>query len=261
MSTVNRLYRRRIGEILVNQGIITAEQLEDALKLQQKSGELLGGILLDMGLVTEADIAKTICIQYQLPFISLANYEQDEKAAALLPKDFLSKHRCLPFDRIGDTLLVMISEVPQDAVITEMLKLSKLKAVAMYVGYTSEIARCISGSVKPGAVRGPVDTVRAKAAPAIDIESATTPTHGDLLADDYETAADAAETETLGTDLLPDTLDIEIPEETEEKEQKPALVFGSNKTLREELDNNWDSIFQPLQGTPEIPPKKPTPKR
>ena len=77
MNTVSRLYRRRIGEILVNQGLISADQLEESLAIQQKTSELLGTILLDLGLVTEADIAKTICIQYQLPFITLVNYEFD----------------------------------------------------------------------------------------------------------------------------------------------------------------------------------------
>src|SRR4029453_6801803 len=73
-----RTFRRRIGEILVNDGVASPEQIEEALMVQKSSGDLLGSILMDMGVVSEADIARTLCVQYQLPFICLANYEVDE---------------------------------------------------------------------------------------------------------------------------------------------------------------------------------------
>ena len=143
MSTVSRLYRRRIGEILVNEGVITPEQLDQALELQKKNGELLGELLMDLGYVNEADIAKTICLQYQLPFLTLGNYLFDEKLFSVLPKDFLLAHKLLPFDKIGNTLLVLVTEIPSDKVLSEIPKVTQLN-VALYVGMSSEVNKYLN---------------------------------------------------------------------------------------------------------------------
>jgi len=222
MSASGRTHRRRIGEILVNEGLVTPEQLDEALRVQKKSGELLGTVLMDMGLVAESDIAKTMCLQYQLPFITLQNYEFDDKLLQLFPKDFLHKHRLLPFDKVGDMLLVLVTEIPQDQVLEEIPKLTHLNT-ALYVGYLSEVTNQLNkliplapgnAAVKPS---GKKEKVSAAAAPVAAIAT---------LSDD----------------------DIE-------EQDGATLVFGSSKeSFLEELDSTWDSIFE--QAQTKIAPRK-----
>lgn len=230
MSAQGRTHRRRIGEILVNEGLITAEQLDEALHIQRKTGELLGSILMDMGLVAEADIAKTICIQYQLPFICLANYDFDEKLVGLFPNEFLHRHKLFPFDKVGETLLLLVTEIPQETVIEEIPKLTRLNA-ALYVGYASEVTNHLN-----------------------DLAPLVTPAAADAA---LEAAAAAQPAERRAHR--------EVAEEGAEEPRGTTLVFGSSKeSFLEELDSTWDSIFQQVQSTaepPKPPPKEPKPRK
>jgi hypothetical protein len=223
MSSSGRTHRRRIGEILVNEGLVTPEQLEEALRVQKKTGDLLGSVLMDMGLVAESDIAKTMCLQYQLPFITFQNYEFDEKLLGLFPKDFLHKHRLLPFDRVGDMLLVLVTEIPQDQVIEEIPKLTHLNT-ALYVGYLSEVTAQLNRLI-PLAGGAPVK-------PSGKKEKAS-----------VAAAAPVAAIATLADDDV-------------EEQDGATLVFGSSKeSFLEELDSTWDSIFEQAQ-TKIDPPRK-----
>ncbi len=223
MSTAVRPYRRRIGEILVNDGVVSQEQIEEALTIQQRTGDLLGTILMDMGVVTESDIAKTLCVQYQLPFISLVNYEFDEKLVTLLPKEFLHRHRILPFDKVGDMLLMMVAEIPVDSALAEIPKLTRLNA-ALYVGYFSEVEKSLNRLVP---LKDATTTQNlGKAARAIDAPTQLIDVGDDDGGEDVEDSADTTTTEDTRT-----------------------LVFGDTKqAFLEELDSTWDSIFEQTKG-------------
>lgn len=128
MSNTSRTFRRRIGEILVSEGLITPEQLDQALAVQKVSGDLLGTILLERGWISETDLAKTTCIQYHMPFISIENYDIDEKLIQLFPREFLRTHKLLPFDQIGETLLIVVSCIPPPSVLEEIPQLTQRHA-------------------------------------------------------------------------------------------------------------------------------------
>lgn len=137
MPINSRGHRRRLGEILLEEGLITVEQLDKALQYQEKSGQLLGEILRDLGLVTESDIAKIVCVQL-LPFLDLINYSYDETLVELFDKEFLHRHTLLPFDKIGNSLLVLVTEIPAEETLAEIPNRTGLNA-ALYVGYTSQV--------------------------------------------------------------------------------------------------------------------------
>jgi len=64
---------KRIGEILVSEGMVTPEQLEEAVKLQSKEGGRLGDILIRLGYVTEEQILSALSKQLHIPYVSLAS--------------------------------------------------------------------------------------------------------------------------------------------------------------------------------------------
>ncbi len=136
----SRTHRRRIGDILIDEGLISENQLNEALELQRQTGELLGNILMDIGLVTESDIAKIVSVQYQLPFLSLKNYEFDESHLEKFDPAYLHRHRLLPFDQVGGTLLVLVTEVPSAEALGEIPARTGLNA-GLFVGYTSEVTK------------------------------------------------------------------------------------------------------------------------
>ncbi len=68
MQFLDKIVQKRLGDILIHEEIITAEQLKDCLREQERTGALLGEILVNSGLATEWDIARAISKQYQKYF-------------------------------------------------------------------------------------------------------------------------------------------------------------------------------------------------
>lgn len=101
---------KRIGEILVDLGRITAEQLDQALREQQVRGGYLGDVLVAMGLVSHAEIRYGLADQYDLPFVRLQPDAIDREVAALVPGGWARDHLVLPVLRAGSTVTVVIAD-------------------------------------------------------------------------------------------------------------------------------------------------------
>ena len=111
----------RIGDLLLDEGLITQEQLDQALSEQRSSGARLGYVLVKMGFVRELEITKMLARQYRVPAVDLSQFEVDEKIVNLIPSDVALKHTVLPLKRDGRTLTVAMVE-PANAQILDDLK-------------------------------------------------------------------------------------------------------------------------------------------
>jgi type IV pilus assembly protein PilB len=89
--------RMRLGDLLVDTGTITPEQLEKALEKQKKTGMKLGVTLVDEGVITEDDIAAALSRQLNLEIVDLQNITVDKNVAKLVPVNILKKYTMIPF--------------------------------------------------------------------------------------------------------------------------------------------------------------------
>src|SRR5919204_4095151 len=87
---------RKLGEILVEQGLISREQLEQALFEQSRTDQLLGRILIDLGLVKESDLMAALAAQVGFKFVDLADTTIDPTAAGLIPETAARRYHALP---------------------------------------------------------------------------------------------------------------------------------------------------------------------
>ena len=101
---------KQLGEILVDQGLITPEQLQQALDEHRRSGRLLGRVLIDLGLAKEADLVRALAEQVGLEFVDLTEYKIDPSSTALLPEQVARKYRALPIGERDGKLLVAMSD-------------------------------------------------------------------------------------------------------------------------------------------------------
>ena len=138
MANLNRIRRKRFGEILVGDGLITKDQLQEALQLQKTSGDFLGAILLDLGCITESDIIKTLSVQYQIPFLRPSLYDIDRRLVEKFKPDFLHLHKVLPIDQIGNLLLLVVTDIPSDEVLAQIQETTQAN-LAIYIGSMSEV--------------------------------------------------------------------------------------------------------------------------
>ncbi|MGA1489734.1 MAG: hypothetical protein ACO4B4_09955 [Planctomycetota bacterium] len=113
---MQKIRRRKFGEILVAEGIISRESLRSALERQRGTGLTVGELLLQEGVIAESDIVRCICSQYQLPFIRPSAYEASSKLLDEFGADFLFKNKVVPLDRIGSCVILAVAEIPEERV-------------------------------------------------------------------------------------------------------------------------------------------------
>jgi type IV pilus assembly protein PilB len=111
----------RLGDILIKEGLITREQLQQALAEQRASKHRLGYVLVKLGLVQELEITKLLARQYRMPAVDLSRFEVDPKLIKLMPADLATKHVVLPLKREGRTLTIAMAD-PTDHGLLEDLK-------------------------------------------------------------------------------------------------------------------------------------------
>jgi type IV pilus assembly protein PilB len=107
MTTVKRK-SKQLGQILLELGLITPEQLETALDEHQKTPKALGRVLIDLGMIKEADLVRALAEQVGLEFVDLTDTQIDPASTALLPEALARRYRALPIgDRDGKLLVAM----------------------------------------------------------------------------------------------------------------------------------------------------------
>ncbi|EJL6398002.1 Flp pilus assembly complex ATPase component TadA [Vibrio navarrensis] len=112
--------RKRLGDLLVEEGIINETQLNQALSVQGSSGRKLGDTLIDLGFLTEQQMLAFLSQQLNLPLIDLSRAMVDIDAVQLLPEVHARRLRALVIGQHGDTLRVAMSD-PADLIAQEAL--------------------------------------------------------------------------------------------------------------------------------------------
>ena len=105
--------RLRLGEILIEQGIINPNQLEKALAEQNKHGldaKRIGRYLIELGYVNEEDVTKALGIQFDLPVMRLEGLHIKPEALNLLPESMARRFYIVPLFKIGEELTIAIAD-------------------------------------------------------------------------------------------------------------------------------------------------------
>ena len=106
--------RRRLGEMLVGEGIITREELDEALRRKETEGGFVGQILVDLGYIKQNELISFLVKQCKIPHISLADYHISDELLSLVPEEICLEHCLLPIDKLGKILTVAMVD-PLDA--------------------------------------------------------------------------------------------------------------------------------------------------
>jgi type IV pilus assembly protein PilB len=101
---------RRLGDLLVAEGLITDAQLRAALGDQKGKADKLGSVLVRTGAITEEQLIGFLSRQYGIPSITLTNLDIDAETLRLVPPHIAKKYEVLPVKRIGGTLTLAMSD-------------------------------------------------------------------------------------------------------------------------------------------------------
>jgi len=140
--TVNRINSKQLGELLLDEGIISQDQLSQALNVQRDKGGLIGEILVELGYVKEDDIAQSLTAQYGFPYLTLKNYDVSPEIAGIIPSKLARQYLLVPIDKIGSNLTLAMSNPLNVQAIGDVELLSGC-SVQTFVSTSSDIKRAI----------------------------------------------------------------------------------------------------------------------
>ena len=142
MAMVKRVITKRIGEILLERGVVTQAQLQKALAHQQEHGGLLGQIFIEMGFVTEQEVALALTAQYGFPYLPLENYEIEDGVTKLVPEQVARQYCLIPVDRVGNALTVAMAD-PSNVQAVDDLEMLTTCVVQTFVATPTDIRNAI----------------------------------------------------------------------------------------------------------------------
>ncbi|MFN3821242.1 MAG: type II secretion system ATPase GspE [bacterium] len=148
--------RKSLGEILLAQGLLTKDQLTEALNHRKSDHRPLGEVLLELGYITESDLFSALGEQLGVPYVSLSYYSVDPSVIGLIGEQFARQHKVVPLFRIGSTLTLGMVDPLNLAVIDQVMRSTGLEvepvicsprdieqAIDHYYGTTSAVEEVV----------------------------------------------------------------------------------------------------------------------
>lgn len=142
MKHFRKIINKQLGEILVERGLVTRVQLEEALKVHKEQNVLVGEALVDLKFTTEEIIVQALTAQYGFPYLPLSNYEIAPDVLSVVPVHLCSKHCLIPIDKIGKSLTLAMAN-PLNMVALEEVELVTNCMVQAFVSTASDIKLAI----------------------------------------------------------------------------------------------------------------------
>jgi type IV pilus assembly protein PilB len=164
--TTTRRKPKQLGQILIEQGLITQEQLQAALEVHHRTPKSLGRVLIDMGLIREADLVRALAEQVGLEFVDLSEVQIDPAAAALLPETLARRYRALPIGERDGKLLVAMSD-PANVYALDDIRAITNRDVQPVVATASDVEQAIA---RFSQLDGQVEQLASEAASALEAE-------------------------------------------------------------------------------------------
>lgn len=140
MRKFDKIARKKLGELLVDAGLISYEVVDQAIAEQKRTGRLIGEILVEQGHVRELDIAVVLARQFQLPFLQLADYQFSSEIVEMIPAELCHQFGLIPLDCFGDVMIVAVSQNPTREAI-DAIRDATGCTISPFVAIGSEVQR------------------------------------------------------------------------------------------------------------------------
>src|SRR5512137_2065246 len=137
--------RKRLGEILVAKGVVTASRINEALAKNDNRQKRIGEILLAEGLVTEALVAQSLAEQRDLRYVDLIEHRVNPVFFESIPVDIMQRFQFVPLEDSGDVLIVALAD-PTNIPVIDELELLLQRQIEVAVSTPSAILEALQRS-------------------------------------------------------------------------------------------------------------------
>ena len=166
--------RRWLGDTLLNAGLVTRQQLDEALALQNTTGQKLGQMLVSLGYLTDTALLQTLCADAGIPFLSDAEILPQPDAIALIPAELARTHVVIPL-KIESRHVVLAMADPFDLLSIRALTRTAGKSVRVVGAKRESVLRAIDLAYAGSAAMAATATARAVATGGMASASASVP--------------------------------------------------------------------------------------
>lgn len=139
--------QKKLGQILIEQGVLTHENLEKALAVQKKESGLLGEILIRLKMVKEEDIVIALATQFNFPYLAVQNFTINPEAIKTVPAALAVEYTFIPIDKVHSILTVVMADPSNQEAIRQIESLTACRVQA-FVGTVSEIEDAVTKNYK-----------------------------------------------------------------------------------------------------------------
>ncbi len=122
----------RLGELLIKKGLISRDQLKEALALQRKIGGRMGKVLQKLGYIDEDHFSRFLAEEYGHPYLTFEEIRPDEKLIARFPLDLMRQKQFFPLKRSAESLAIALVD-PTDIETEDQLAFQESRPVAIHV--------------------------------------------------------------------------------------------------------------------------------
>ena len=135
----------RIGQLLVKENLISADQLSKARDEAAVKGQRLGAQITQLGFLDEGELTDFVAKQYGVPSMDLDQIEIDPEVAQLIPQEVVQKHNVMPINRAGSTLILATAD-PSNIFALDDIKFLTGYNIQPVVASEEAIRRCIEAN-------------------------------------------------------------------------------------------------------------------
>ncbi len=129
----------KLGQILIDSGVLTNEGLEKALWAQQDQNKRLGEILVDDGFISEVDLVRALQKQLQIPYMDVSEVSISEKTASIIPETLARTNTILPIENKDGILKIAVSDP---------LNYNAIHDIEVYTGLNTDIVICEKSKIQ-----------------------------------------------------------------------------------------------------------------
>ncbi|MFQ9872157.1 MAG: hypothetical protein ACLRVT_03800 [Oscillospiraceae bacterium] len=122
---------QRLGDLLISNGLITEQQLNEALTIQKQVQKRLGTVLIEYGFISEPQLIEALELQLGVDFVDLSKTPIAPEMASLLPKNVAKRHNVVPVKTVKDELYLAMSDPLNFVALEEVRGITHKRIVPM----------------------------------------------------------------------------------------------------------------------------------
>lgn len=219
--------RKAIGDLLVDNGQITPEELEQAEAERAKTGEPIGSVLSKLGFVTESSLKNALELQYGVNYVNLAKREPEDELIALIPESIIRAQLVVPVSREGERVTVAMVDPSDSAAVDEVKKKLDTRQLKTVVCLEEEFFRFVDKAFGGGEQSGNGSALTETGNGSATAEDASPSTDADATDDD-----DIAASENLPDEDLPTPAGEAKPTESKALFEEPEIYSTQEMRAR-----------------------------